>query len=112
MSEVITAIIALSAISAGLMKWQQKMLDKNESIRDKATKETLELAKQMSIETKEELRMCQLERKEERKEWLEALEGNTTQLKSVADKLDVIPSLQKDVDNIKDDIEYIKEVLK
>lgn len=105
------AIVALSGISAALMKWQQKMLDKNESIRDKATKETLEIAKQMSKETKEELKMCQLERKEERKEWLEALEGNTIQLKSVAEKLDVIPTLKLEVDNIKTDIKDIKQKL-
>ena len=108
MSEIITAIVALSAVSIGLMKWQQKMLDKNESIREKATQETLNIVKQTNKETKEELSKCQEERKQERKEWLNALSSNTEQLKNVADKLNVIPTLKLEVDNIKTDIKEIK----
>ena len=73
-------------------------------------------------ELKEEIKNMHKERREERGEWLEALQSNTEQLKNVADKLQVIPALQADVqvipalqadvDNIKDDVQLIKNKIK
>lgn len=41
------------------------------------------------------------ENKVERREWLAALAENTNQLKNVADKLQAIPTMQKDLDELK-----------
>lgn len=41
------------------------------------------------------------ERKVERKEWLTALEGNTKELANIAKKLEVIPKLNCDIENMK-----------
>jgi len=41
------------------------------------------------------------ERKVERKEWLTALEGNTKELGNIAQKLEVIPKLNCDIENMK-----------
>lgn len=71
---------------------------------DKLEKRHLEEEKFLKSEIKE----MQEERKEERKEWLVALTENTEQLKNVASKLEVIPSLQGEVATIKEDIEEIK----
>lgn len=58
---------------------------------------------------KNEIKAIAQERKEERKEWLDALGNNTEQLKNVAEKLQIIPNLQKDLDYIKMDITSIKK---
>lgn len=58
---------------------------------------------------KNEIKAIAQERKEERKEWLDALGNNTDQLKNVAEKLQIIPNLQKDLDYIKMDITSIKK---
>lgn len=55
-----------------------------------------------------EIKSMQQERKEERKEWLNALTENTVQLKNVASKLEVIPALQEEMSTVKSDIEDIK----
>lgn len=58
---------------------------------------------------KQEIQCMQAERKEERREFLEALNSNTEQLKNVANKLSIIPNLQTDVESVKKDITEIKQ---
>lgn len=94
-----------------LWKVQQGYYAKVEKERKEANAQLLDNCKTQSDDLKEEVKAMRLERKEERKEWLDALDNNTEQLKNVADKLCVIPTLQQDVDGIKDDVEDIKNKL-
>lgn len=58
-----------------------------------------------------EIEENKIERKQEREEWLAALDKNTLQLQNVADKLEVIPKLQNDVDSMKEDLKNIRKNL-
>ena len=58
-----------------------------------------------------EIEENKIERKQEREEWLAALDKNTLQLQNVADKLEVIPKLQNDVDSMKEDLKDIRKNL-
>lgn len=59
-----------------------------------------------------EMKDMKEERRQERKEWLGALNDNTEQLKYVADKLGVIPQMQSDIDRLGDDMQEIKMIMK
>lgn len=58
-----------------------------------------------------EIEENKIERKQEREEWLAALDKNTLQLQNIADKLEVIPKLQNDVDSMKEDLKDIRKSL-
>lgn len=97
----------------------QKLQDNNEKRHqeemERHDKQEIELKqeiKHMHEERKEEMKVLNNERTEERKEWLGALNDNTEQLKNVANKLETIPYIQKDLDNLKEDVIEIKQEIK
>ena len=57
----------------------------------------------------DEYKSMREESKQERKEWLSALAENTNQLKNVADKLSVIPSIQHDLDELKCKVDVLTD---
>ena len=108
----------LAAAIIGLWKMQQSFYKKMDSERTEAMDRLLKRHTEDGIELKGEIKTMQLERKEERKEWLAALDKNTNkvetvaeQLATVAELLQVIPNLQTDMDNLKLDIVDIKNKL-
>ena len=105
----------LVAAIAGLWKMQQSFYKKMDSERTEAMDKLLKRHTEDGIELKGEIKTMQSERKEERKEWLEALDKNTNkvetvaeQLATVAELLQVIPNLQCDMDKMKVDLADIK----
>jgi len=108
----------LAAAVIGLWKMQQVFYKKMDIERTSAMDKLLKRHTEDGIELKGEIKVMQIERKEERKEWLQALDKNTNkvetvaeQLATVAELLQVIPNLQIDMDNIKTDIVGIKNKL-
>lgn len=116
--ENVSVIGVLIAGIVWLAKYNNKIMDKQEKASDDKfnyMKESLESEnkrhKEEEIELKNEIKRLH-EREEKRDaQWLSALNENTNQLENVADKLDVIPTLQKDMDNMQSDIKEIKEQL-
>jgi len=105
----------LAAAIIGLWKMQQSFYKKMDSERTEAMDKLLKRHTEDGIELKGEIKTMQQERKDERKEWLAALDKNTNkvetvaeQLATVAELLQVIPNLQCDMDKMKVDIEVIK----
>lgn len=108
-------IIAIIAVASCLVVVFRQMQKKNEQMYLEAKEQHKEEKKDLkeeivkiNIQRKEEVEKMNIERKEERKEWLIALEGNTNQLKNVADKLEIIPKIQKDLDKLQEDVSNIK----
>ena len=108
----------LAAAIIGLWKMQQSFYKKMDTERTEAMNKLSKRHTEDGIELKGEIKTMQLERKEERKEWLTALDKNTNkveavtvQLVTVAELLQVIPNLQCDMDKMKGDITDIKNKL-
>jgi len=119
----------LAVAIVGLWKLQQSFYKKMDDERTEAykrsdlertvaTEKLLKRHTEDGIELKGEIKTMQLERKEERKEWLQALDKNTNKVETVAEQLatvatllQVIPNLQCDLDNMKIDIVDIKNKL-
>lgn len=102
--------VLLAGIGA-LWKIQQGAYKKAEEERKEAFGQLLGKHESDSNELKEEICCMRKERSEERKEWLKALDNNTEQLKSVAEKLQAIPNLQQDMDCLKEDLQEVKNKL-
>lgn len=108
----------LAAAIIGLWKMQQVFYKKMDSERTEAMDKLLKRHTEDGIELKGEIKGMQLERKEERKEWLQALDKNTNKVETVAEQLatvavllQVVPNLQCDMDKLKIDISEIKNKL-
>lgn len=108
----------LAAAIIGLWKMQQVFYKKMDTERTEAMDKLLKRHTEDGIELKGEIKTMQLERKEERKEWLQALDKNTNKVETVAEQLgtvavllQVIPNLQCDMDNMKLDLVDIKNKL-
>ena len=108
----------LAAAIVGLWKMQQSFYKKMDTERSEAMDKLLKRHTEDGVELKGEIKTIQLERKEERKEWLTALDKNTNkveavtdQLVTVAELLQVIPNIQCDMDKMKGDITDIKNKL-
>jgi len=108
----------LAAAIIGLWKMQQSFYKKMDTERTEAMNKLLKRHTEDGIELKGEIKTMQLERKEERKEWLAALDKNTNkvetvgeQLAAVAELLQAVPNLQCDMDKMKVDITDIKNKL-
>jgi len=108
----------LAVAIGGLWKMQQSFYKKMDDERKESMSKLLDRHTADGIELKGEIKTMQLERKEERKEWLQALDKNTDkveavteQLTTVAELLQVIPNLQCDMDKMKVDITDIKNKL-
>lgn len=85
-----------------------KLQAKNEQMYEEEKSRHAEEEKELKVEIK---RLHQREEKRDEK-WLNALNDNTSQLKNMADKLQIIPAIQEDVDSMKEDIEIIKTKIK
>ena len=108
----------LVAAIAGLWKMQQTFYKKMDTERTETADKLLARHTENGLELKEEIKGMKSERKEERKEWLQALDKNTSKVEAVADQLasvaiilQVVPNLQYDMDNIKEDVADIKDKL-
>lgn len=55
-----------------------------------------------------EMKEMKDERKQERKEWLNALSDNTRELGNIAKKLEAVPNIQKDLDTLKKDVAELR----
>lgn len=110
-AEQIGIVGVLLAGIAALWKIQQGAYRKAEEERREAFGQLIKKHEDESVSLREEIKFMHQERKTERCEWLKALENNTEQIKSVADKLQAIPNLQSDMDCLRLDIQEIKNKL-
>ena len=108
----------LVAAIAGLWKMQQSFYKKMDEERTATADKLLARHTENGLELKEEIKIMKVERKEERKEWLQALDKNTNKVEAVAEQLaavavilQVVPNLQCDMDKIKTDIKDINKKL-
>ncbi len=108
---LIIAVISLYKVAVKLKNESDKSNQEKIGIIIENQNQERERHKTEESELKLELKQAREEAKEDRKNWLESLQANTNQLKNVADKLEVIPKLQSDMDNMKDDITEIKNNL-
>jgi hypothetical protein len=87
---------------------RQEMYDKLQAKNEQMYNEGKERHAKEESELKKEIADLHIREEKRDKDWLNALNNNTNQLKNMADKLQIIPTIQKDVDGMKEDIEEIK----
>lgn len=113
---LLCAVVYLVKSNTKAIEKQEKVQSEKDAYILKSLDDERERHKIEEDNLKSELKDVNLERTEERKEWLSALNNIgdkfTNEMKNIANKLEAIPQLREDVSNVQEEVSSMKGDIK